>query len=331
VGSQSNHGSEAMSVDQASHESGDQEAQIRVLTSDEHIILVDNRERQAFHIIKDQTFHHIHAYDHDFMNRTSMITEFQAIFRAVGWENFWQVNEDGCRELTIEFLCTLTRTATHVTFRLFGEQYTFTWKNFSILLGFDKNCNPNLDRAIEGFDRVDFWKEISDKDSPTQPRTSEIHNPTLRFMHRWLAITLFPGNELHIVRVEEMKIIYAMVNKIRISPVVGMIDYWLGTFSRDEYVECTSLITRLARNMGLLDRALINYIPTNRVYLDYYYFFQAHMMKIDQEDDSYVMTYQGYVNEIRLPNMQLWLSNVDRLTIPLEPTEVYNHRIASEM
>jgi hypothetical protein len=83
--------------------------------------------------------------------------------------------------------------------------------------------------------------------------------------------------------------------------------------------------------MGLLDRALINYIPTDRVYLDYYHFFQAHMMKIDQEDDSYVMTYQGYVNEIRLPNMQLWLSNVDRITIPLEPTEVYNHRIASEM
>jgi hypothetical protein len=89
VGSQSNHGSEAMSVDQAIHESGDQEAQIRVLTSDEHIILVDNRKRQAFRIIKDRTFHHIRAYDHDFMNHTSMITEFQAIFHAVGWENFW--------------------------------------------------------------------------------------------------------------------------------------------------------------------------------------------------------------------------------------------------
>jgi len=55
----------------------------------------------------------------------------------------------------------LTRTATHVAFRLFGEQYTYTWKQFSILLGIDKNCNHNLDRAVEGFDRVDFWKEIS--------------------------------------------------------------------------------------------------------------------------------------------------------------------------
>ena len=71
-----------------------------------------------------------------------------------------------------------------------------------------------MDRAVEGLDKVDFWKEISDKDSSTQPRTSEIHNPTLRFMHRWLAMTLFPRNDLRTVRVEEMKIIYAMVNKI---------------------------------------------------------------------------------------------------------------------
>ena len=99
-----------------------------------------------------------------------------------------------------------------------------------------------------------------------------------------------------------------MLNKTRISHVIGMIDYWLGTFQCDEYVECTSLITRLARNMGLRDRALINYD----------HFFQTHMMKINQEDDSYVMTYRGCVNEICLPNMEFWLSNVDRLIVPLE-------------
>jgi hypothetical protein len=55
------------------------------------------------------------------------------------------------------------------------------------------------------------------------------------------------------------------------------------------------------------------------------------MLKVDQEDDSYVMTYQGYVNEIHLPNMQFWLSNVGRLTIPLDTIEAYHRRIASEM
>ena len=83
--------------------------------------------------------------------------------------------------------------------------------------------------------------------------------------------------------------------------------------------------------MGLLDRALINYIPIDRVTLDYDHFFQAHMMKLDQDDDTYIMTYRGCVNEIRLPNMEYWLSNVDRLTIPLETIEAYNRRVVGEM
>ena len=55
------------------------------------------------------------------------------------------------------------------------------------------------------------------------------------------------------------------------------------------------------------------------------------MMNIDQDDDTYTMTYRDYVNEIHLPNMEFWLSNVDRLTIPLETIEAYNHRVAGEM
>jgi len=55
--SQSNQDNNAMSIDQASQGSGgqlvDQEATIHVLTSDEQIILVDDRERQAFQILKN--------------------------------------------------------------------------------------------------------------------------------------------------------------------------------------------------------------------------------------------------------------------------------------
>jgi hypothetical protein len=55
------------------------------------------------------------------------------------------------------------------------------------------------------------------------------------------------------------------------------------------------------------------------------------MMKIAQDDDTYIMTYCGCVNEIRLPNMEFWLSNVDHLTILLETIEECNRRIAGEM
>lgn len=59
-----------------------------------------------------------------------------------------------------------------------------------------------------------------------------------------------------------------------------MIDYWMGTFTRDEYVECTSLIIRIAMNIGLLDRALINYLTTDRPILDVDQFTHAHRESI---------------------------------------------------
>jgi len=260
-----------------------------------------------------------------------MITEFQSIFRAAGWEKFWRINEEGCRQLTIEFLCMLKRNATHVTFRIFGEQHTYTWKQFSTLLGFDKICNNNLGKDVEGFDKVDFWKEITDSDDSSLPRTNEIHNPTLCFMHRWISMTLYPRNDIRTVRIDEMKILYAMINRTHISRVICMIDYWMETFTRDEYVECTSLIIRIAKNIGLLDRALINYLTTDRPILDVDHFTHAHMMRVDADDGTLIMTYRGCVNEIHLPNMEYWLSNDDRLTILLETIEAYNHRIAGEM
>jgi len=74
LGSQGNQDINAMSVDQVSQVSGgqqvdqDTQAAIHVLTSDEQIILLDNREGQAFQILKDHTFQHTHVYDYDFLN-----------------------------------------------------------------------------------------------------------------------------------------------------------------------------------------------------------------------------------------------------------------------
>jgi hypothetical protein len=36
-----------------------------------------------------------------------MNSEFKLVFKNAGWENAWELNEQGRRILTIEFLCTL--------------------------------------------------------------------------------------------------------------------------------------------------------------------------------------------------------------------------------
>lgn len=42
-------------------------------------------------------------------------------------------------------------------------------------------------------------------------------------MHKWLAINLFPREDVRPVRTDELMLLYAMVNKIKVSPVKVMI------------------------------------------------------------------------------------------------------------
>lgn len=182
-----------MSVDQPSQEGAPSEQGAnhpadRILTDERQIIWQSDREQQAYAMLHERAFVHTCEIDRDLLNATGMTTEFQTIFRILGWENAWIVNEQGCRELTLEFLCTLEITNTHCTFRLFNEDHSFTWKHFSVLLGFDKNCATDLSKACRGFDKKTFWKEISGRREMTYPRNAKIHNPTLRFLHKSLQL-----------------------------------------------------------------------------------------------------------------------------------------------
>ena len=86
-----------------------------------------------------------------------MDSEFELIFKAVGWEDIWEIDELGCKLSTIEFLCILQTTDSKVSFRFFGKEFSFPWKNFSELLGFPAQCTIDVDSAIQDFDRTKFW------------------------------------------------------------------------------------------------------------------------------------------------------------------------------
>jgi hypothetical protein len=57
-------------------------------------------------------------------------------------------------------------------------------------------------------------------------------------MHKWLAITLFPRDDVRPVRNVELMILYAMVNKFKISPVKAM--QWLKHLKMTGPIECIS-------------------------------------------------------------------------------------------
>ena len=79
-------------------------------------------------------------------------------------------------------------------------------------------------------------------------------------MHKWLGFSLFPRNDFRTVRIDELKLLYAMVKRRKVSPVKLMMKQWKEVFELKGDVGCTSLVTRIAQNLGLLENASIAYI-----------------------------------------------------------------------
>ena len=112
---------------------------------------------------------------------------------------------------------------------------------------------------------------------------------------------MFSRPDTRPVRIDDLKLLYAVVKRAKVSPFKFIVRHWLEVFSLTGDIECTSLVTRIAQNLGLLSITSISYIDTNRWYLDYDYFFHAHMLK-KRKKGQLIMMYLGYTNEIPLPN-----------------------------
>ena len=87
-------------------------------------------------------------------------------------------------------------------------------------------------------------------------------------MHKWVAMTIFPRANVRTVGVDELMILYAMIKKIRVSPVRLMVEHWKGVFQRVGSVECTSLVTRIFEKIGLFAHYKVAFLPQARVLLD---------------------------------------------------------------
>jgi hypothetical protein len=149
-----------------------------------------------------------------------MDVDFARVWHAIGWDGFLPVDKNGSHVLTILFLCTLQEVDDGSSFQLFGNEFYLTWKNLSHHLGFGTCLPISLEQACRDFNRHEFWGLISGRvvHGKFAPRCNDIQNLTLRLMHKWLDITLFRRNDVRPVRNNELMILYAMVNKIKISP-----------------------------------------------------------------------------------------------------------------
>jgi len=78
--------------------------------------------------LKTQRFILSPAYDPALLHATGMDLELEIIFKTIGWENVWQIDEPGSKLLTLEFLCTMQTIDSKGTFRLFGKDFSIPWR-----------------------------------------------------------------------------------------------------------------------------------------------------------------------------------------------------------
>ena len=94
-----------------------------ILLQEKQLKLQGDREKNIYKKLKTKDFVLTPAYGLALLQAIGMTTEFKLIFKVVGWEDAWEIDEPGCKHLTIEFLCTLQPIDSEVSFRLFGKEF----------------------------------------------------------------------------------------------------------------------------------------------------------------------------------------------------------------
>jgi len=67
----------------------------RILTELGHIVPQSREERDALRALRDRAYGRTKAFEASWLQCTGMDDEFEAVFEAVGWENFWESGKMG--------------------------------------------------------------------------------------------------------------------------------------------------------------------------------------------------------------------------------------------
>jgi hypothetical protein len=237
-------------------------------------------EMEKFESLHHREFAHTRFYDVNLLERVSLDEELPIIIRTIGWGKLYDEPRLGSRLLTLKFLMTFETVEKNrklfVKFRLFGKSFGCDFSRFSELLDFSKSCLPESS-AMRNFNKVEFSDAISRKS--TRLWFSDIHNPSLRFLLSWMSFTLFPMMELCFVATPELKCLLAMVNRIKYTPVANIVDYLKNVHKMSGPIECTSMVTRIAMNLGRPKMANLAYIEAAVPILGLDHFVHAHILR----------------------------------------------------
>jgi hypothetical protein len=121
--------------------------------------------------------------------------------------------------------------------------------------------------------------------------------------------------ELHSVTTPELKCLFAMVNRIKYTHVADIIDYFKNVHKMLGPIVCTSMVTRIAMNLGCPEMAKLAYIEGDVPILGLDHFVHAHILR-KEPDHSLSMLYGR--KAIRLPNLGPRLHSCEGLILQFD-------------
>jgi hypothetical protein len=234
---------------------------VPVATNGDDISIRITEEMEKYESLHCLEFAHTRVYDVNLFERVGLDEELPTILQTINWGKLYDEPHLGSHLLTLEFLMTFETYEKNrklfVKFCLFRNSIGYDFFRFSELLDFSKSC-LHESSAMRNFNKVEFSDAISGKS--TRLRFSDIHNPSLRFMNRWVSFTLFTMVELRSIATPELKCLFAMVNRIKYTPVANIVDYFRNVHKMLGPIECNSMVTRIAMNLGCPKMANLAYI-----------------------------------------------------------------------
>jgi hypothetical protein len=142
-------------------------------------------EMEKYESLHHREFAHTRVNDVNLLERVSLDEELSIILQTVGSGKLYDEFRLGSRLLTLKFLMTFEivekNRKSFVKFRLFGRSFGCDFSHFSELLDHSKSCLSESS-ARRNFNKVEFSDAIYGKF--TRLRFNDIHNPSLRFLHR---------------------------------------------------------------------------------------------------------------------------------------------------
>jgi hypothetical protein len=282
-------------------------------TDGDDISIRSTEDMEKYESLNRRKYAHTRIYDVNLLEKVGLDEELPIIFWTIGWGKLYDGPRLGSCLLTLESLMTFETVEKgrklFMMLCLFGKSFACDLSHFSELLDFSKSCLPESS-AMRNFNKVEFSDAIYGKS--TRLRFSDTHNPSPRFLHRWMSFTLFPMMELCSVATPELKCLFVMVHRIKYTPVADIVDYFKNVNKMLGPIVRTSMVTQIAMNLGCLEMANLAYNEGDVSILGLDHFVHAHIFR--EEPDYSVSMLYGH-KAIRLPNPTLQLYSCESITL----------------